>query len=116
MPNESLAEHQTWRWLWTQAAQQIIAAISLPEGFERASIGYGWGVRRCCDSAALLLLHPTGTERAQGDLTLTIVNHSTMVIAREGRAYPEYIALAEQLVADAVATLTSESFVGAGRS
>lgn len=116
MPNESLAEHQTWRWLWTHAAQQIIAAISLPAGFERASIGYGWGVRRCCDSAALLLLHPTGTERAQGDLTLTIVNHSTIVIAREGRTYPEYIALAEQLVAEAVATLASEAAVGAARS
>lgn len=115
MPNESLAEHQTWRWLWTQAAQQIIAAVSLPEGFERASIGYGWGVRRCCDSAALLLLHPTGTERAQGDLTLTLVNHSTVVIARAGRAYPEYIALAEQLVAEAVATLASEPAVGTER-
>lgn len=116
MPNDALTEHQTWRWLWNHAAQQIIAAISLPKGYERSSIGYGWGVRRCCDSAALLLLHPSGAERAQGDLTLTIVNHSTTVIAREGRSYPEYIALAEQLVADAVAALTSEAFVGAGRS
>ena len=88
----TLAIKQTWRWLWSYTAHQIISAIALDSDYERFALGPGWGLRDPEKPHCALLLHPSGAGRATGDLTLTIPGVSRHVIPRYGADYLEYLA------------------------
>jgi hypothetical protein len=92
MEAAALAIEQTWRWLWSYSAHQIISTITLDSDYERISVGAGWGLRDPRNPRRALLLHPSGDGRTAGDLTLTIPGVSRYVIPRYGADYVEYIA------------------------
>ena len=103
---ETLATEQTWRLLWSHAAQQIISTLPSAPGSERIAVGYGWGVRNSADPCRALLVHPTGNGRETGDLSLTVRGSGTHVIPRCGASYIEYL----DTVADIVET-TARAYV-----
>ena len=88
----TLALDQTWRWLWSYSAYQIIAAVESTVGGEKFALGAGWGLRDQHDPQRALLLHPSGAGRATGDLSVTIPGASKHVIPRYGAAYADYLA------------------------
>lgn len=98
MDAEQLTDDTTWHWLWVHTARQVIANLELPANFEPIQIDYGWGARNCI-SQTILLLHPSGTSRETGDLSLTISGQPTSIIPRDGRPYTEYVEYVSGVVA-----------------
>jgi hypothetical protein len=111
MESATLALEQTWRWLWSYSAHQIISALVLDTDYERIAVGAGWGLRDPGNIRRALLLHPSGDGRATGDLTLTIPGVARYVIPRYGADYVEYlgeVAVAVQAVASAYLAIPLE--------
>lgn len=90
----------TWRLLWSHTARHIVNDLSIYPELELVSAGYGWGLRRNDDHRCALLVHPTGSDRDAGDLSLTILGQGTHVIPRADSSFHDYFGL----VADAVET------------
>ncbi len=97
--DETPPESLTWRWLWAHAAKQIVASLVLPAGYEAVTFGYSQGICSRADQSMVLLLHPSGTQRANGDLAITMRGQASLSIARDGRTYPEYLEWVGQQVA-----------------
>jgi len=87
---ETLVAEQTWQLLWSHAADQLIAALP-PAGCERITLGYACGLRNRANPQLALLVHPTGTGRETGDLSLTVRGSGTQVIPRCGASYTDYL-------------------------
>jgi hypothetical protein len=98
MAVERLVAEQTWRLLWSHAAYQVIS--SFPPDYERVEVGYGWGLRNRANPQHALLIHPTGSGREAGDLSLTVRGSGAQVLPRCGLSYTEYL----ESVADIVET------------
>ena len=96
---ETVAAEHTWRLLWSHAAHEIASSLSSEE-YERVAVGYGWGLRCRANPQHALLIHPTGTGREAGDLSLTVRGSGTHVIPRCGASYTDYL----ESVADVVET------------
>lgn len=88
---ETSVDEQTWRWLWSHAAYQIVSALASSLRYERVSTGIGWGLRDPANPRRALLVHPAADQRSVGDLALTVLGSGTHVVPRAGRGYVEYI-------------------------
>lgn len=104
----TLALDHTWRCLWSYSAHQIIRVVAATSGGEQFALGAGWGLRDPRDPRRAILLHPSGADRATGDLSLTIPGVSKHVIPRYGAAYADYLAE----VAIVVATVAGAYLAG----
>lgn len=91
MVTEALATEQIWRSLWSHTAEQIISTLPHCSKYERIAVGPAWGFRSMSDPSRALLLHPTGTGRETGDLSLTVRGEGTVVLPRCGMSYIEYL-------------------------
>ena len=104
MAPETLEDELTWRLLWSHAAEQVIAELSINPPVEPLTAGYGYGLRRSEDKHRALLVHPTADDREAGDLSLTVLGKGTHVIPRAGSSYPQYISLVQDAVETAART------------
>ena|SRR5215212_11980295 len=87
---ETLIAEQTWQLLWSHAAYQLIAALP-SAGCDRITLGYGSGLCNRANPQLALLVHPTGTGRETGDLSLSVRGSGTQVIPRCGANYIDYL-------------------------
>jgi hypothetical protein len=81
----------TWRMLWSHTARHVISEVEADSQVELVSAGYGWGLRLKDDTRCALLVHPTGSDRDVGDLSLTVLGYGTQVIPRAGGCYQSYV-------------------------
>ena len=95
---ESVETEQTWRWLWYQAARQVIAAQPVAEGIEPVFAGYGWGLRASNNHSQAFLIHPTPEGREIGELSLTVRGVGMQVIPRSNYDYLQYLAAVSDVV------------------
>jgi hypothetical protein len=106
MAAEKLPYEQTWRLLWSHAAYQVISALPTSFDYDCVAVGYGWGLRNRADGRRALLIHPSGSGREVGDLSLTVPGSGTQVIPRFDQDYIAYL----DVVADIVET-TARSYL-----
>jgi hypothetical protein len=107
------AQHseQTWRYLWTHLAHEIVSTVGSSACCEVVSVGYAWGLRNRRDPRRALLLHPSSNEQAVGDLALTVVGLGTQPIPRYHRSLVTYIDVVKEVVETA-----SRVYVGTNQS
>ena len=89
---------QTWRYLWTHLAHEIVSTVGSSTCCEVVSIGYGWGLRNRHNPSRALLLHPSSNGQAIGDLALTIVGRGTQPIPRYQSDLLTYINVVKDVV------------------
>jgi hypothetical protein len=99
---ETFNAEQTWRLLWSRAAQQVIAGIPAESGYECIPIGQGWGLCNRDDRRRALVIHPSSNAREIGDLALTVAGAGTRVIPRRNSGYVEYLETVVDIVEDAL--------------
>lgn len=88
---ETSNAEQTWRMLWSHAAQQVIETLPAASQCECVALGYGWGLRSRAAHRCALVIHPSSNARHIGDLTMTIAGVGTQVIPRGGLNYTNYL-------------------------
>lgn len=94
------AQHseQTWRYLWTHLAHEIVSTVGSSACCEVVSVGYGWGLRNRRDPRRTLLLHPSSNGQAVGDLALTVVGLGTQPIPRYRSDLLTYVDVVKDVV------------------
>src|SRR5262245_22842040 len=97
---ETFNAEQTWRQLWSRAAQQAVARIPAASRFDCESIGYGWGLRSRSNPQHALVLHPSSNMRGIGDLAITMLGAGTRVIPRHNASFVEYVRTVADVVED----------------
>jgi hypothetical protein len=98
MVTNARESEQTWRYLWTHLAYEIVSTVDSSACCELVSVGYGWGLRNRRDPSRALLIHPSSNEQAVGDLSLTVVGLGTQPIPRYRSNLLTYIEVVEDVV------------------
>lgn len=97
--DEPKIAEQTWRMLWSHAAQQIVSACSDScSNYESVTTGVGWGFRHPQNPRRALLVHPTGLGRDVGDLAVTVLGSGTHVVPRCGLDFGNYVDAVAEIV------------------
>lgn len=103
LDDAATANDLSWHWLWSSAARQLILDLSADSRLEIFSAGYGWGLREPGDRMRAVLLHPSGLDRATGDLAITIAGSRSSAVPRHNTSYMDYLAAVKRAVADQLA-------------
>ena len=98
MVTNAQQSEQTWRYLWTHLAHQIVSTVGSRAGCDVVRVGYGWGLRNRHDPSRTLLVHPSSNEQAVGDLSLTVAGRGTQSIPRYHSNVLTYIDVVEDVV------------------
>jgi hypothetical protein len=91
MVAETFNAEQTWRLLWSHAAQQVVTALPAASSYNCTAVGYGWGLCSRVGRRCALVIHPSSNARNDGELALTIAGVGTQVIPRSGLDYVNYL-------------------------
>ena len=98
----TFSAEQTWRLLWSRAAEQVISCVPAASGCDCVAVGYGRGLRSRGNPQQALILHPSNNMREVGDLALTVAGAGTRVIPRHNAGFAEYVRVVAGIVEDAL--------------